>query len=34
VKFLVSQVYGFPGFVVWWASNYISTKRVVISKDG
>jgi hypothetical protein len=33
-KFLVPQVYEFPEFVVWCASNYIPSKRVVISKHG
>jgi hypothetical protein len=27
-------VYEFPEFVVWCISNYIPSKRVVISKDG
>jgi hypothetical protein len=33
-KFLVPQVYDFPEFVAWCTSNYISSKRTVISKDG
>jgi len=34
VKCIVPQVYEFPKFVVWCISNYIPSKRVVISKDG
>jgi hypothetical protein len=33
-KFLVPQVYEFPNFVVWCASNYIPSKRFFISKHG
>jgi hypothetical protein len=33
-KFIVPQVYEFPEFMVWCASNYIYSKRTVISKDG
>jgi hypothetical protein len=33
-KFLVPQVYDFSDFVTWCTSNYISSKRTVISKDG
>jgi hypothetical protein len=33
-KFLVPQVYEFPEFMVWCASNYISSKRTIISKIG
>jgi hypothetical protein len=33
-KFLVPQVYEFPEFVVWCASNYISSKRILFLNMG
>jgi hypothetical protein len=33
-KFIVPQTYNFPEFIAWCSSNYISSQRSVVSKDG
>jgi hypothetical protein len=33
-KFIILQTYDFPEFVSWCAKNYLSDKRVMVSKNG
>jgi hypothetical protein len=33
-KFIIPQTYFFPEFVSWCAKNYLSDKRVMVSKNG